>query len=83
MYKETICYQTFDGNLFIEESKAIEHSEDLLGEQLDVLIRLAIPNIDRSLNYRAAMTLLSKENRESLKELNWKIHQLLNFKESY
>lgn len=36
--KETIVYKTSDGKMFENETKALSHQEDLLGEALDAFL---------------------------------------------
>ena len=79
MYKEAISFITPDGKLFLCENKAREHSQDLLGQELDALVRLAIPDIDRGSNYKAAMALLKEDNRGELKKLIDSISKIIYF----
>ena len=81
MYREVISFSTSDGKLFECENAARKHAQDLLGQELDALVRLAIPNITRSENYKAAMTLLEESNREELKNLIDSINEILLFAE--
>lgn len=79
MYKEVISFITPDDKLFLCEDKAREHSQDILGQELDALVRLAIPDIDRGSNYKAALTLLKEDNREELKRLINSISKIVYF----
>lgn len=81
MYKEVISFITSDGKLFLSEDDARKHAQDLLGQELDALVRLAIPDITRAENYKAAMALLKESNREELKNLINSISEILLFTE--
>lgn len=81
MYKEVISFITSDGKLFVDEDDARKHAQDLLGQELDALVRLAIPDIARAENYKAAMALLSEANRGELKNLIDSISKKLFFSE--
>ena len=81
MYREVISFATSDGKLFECENAARKHSRDLLGQELDALIRLAIPDITRAENYRAAMNLLEESNRGELIKLVNSIIEILLFAE--
>lgn len=79
MYMEVISFITSDGKLFVSEDDARKHAQDLLGQELDALVRLAIPDITRAENYKAAMALLKESNREELKNLIDSINKILLF----
>lgn len=81
MYKEVMRFMTMDGKLFASEDDAIKHSQDLLGQDLEALVSLAIPDATRSENFRAVMTLLQESNREELKNLIHSINEKLRFTE--
>lgn len=81
MYREVISFSTSDGKLFECEDAARKHSRDLLGQELDALVRLAIPDITRAENYRAAMNLLEESNRGELIKLVNSIIEILLFAE--
>lgn len=81
MYREVTSFLTSDGKLFECENAARKHSRDLLGQELDALVRLAIPDITRAENYKAAMNLLVESNREELKNLINSISEILLFTE--
>ena len=81
MYREVLSFITSDGKLFLSENDARKHARDLLGQELDALVRLAIPDITRAENYKAAMNLLEESNREELKNLIDSINEILLFTE--
>lgn len=65
--KEIIAYQCADGTIFTDEKKAAAYDEDLLGQEVDGLLKLAeIPG--RYEQYKYALNMLKKENRQSLAE---------------
>lgn len=73
------AYRTHDGRLFECEKAAAEHAADLLGAELDGLLRLAELDITRQQEYKALMTWLN--NRQELKASIAAIHSLLNYGE--
>jgi hypothetical protein len=76
-FKTVVCYQTYDGKLFTDDRKAKEHSDDLLGEELDGLFKLANMDIERSRQMKALLTLM--KDRKALKQSIDKLHGILNF----
>lgn len=79
MYKQITSFATIDGKLFVSENDASKHAQDLLGQDLEALVNLAIPDATRSENFRAVMTLLQESNREKLKTLINSINEKLIF----
>lgn len=75
--KEIECYKTADGSIFECEDKAKAHAGNLIGAELDGLFLLTGLDITRSQQYKALLTLLSKE-KETAKILN-RLHTLINY----
>lgn len=73
------CFQTQDGRLFEDPRKAEEHADDLLGQELDGLLKLARMDITRNTEYRALMAWMG--NRTDLKAAIDKLYLILNFGE--
>lgn len=73
------CFKTQDGRLFTDPRKAKEHADDLLGQELDGLLKLAQLDITRNMEYRALMAWMN--NREELKAAVNTLHAILNFGE--
>lgn len=76
-FKSVVCYQTCDGKLFESEEKAKAHVDDLLGEELDGLFKLARIDIERSRQMKALLTLMN--DRKALKQSIDALHSILNF----
>ena len=66
------AYQTSDGLLFDSERKAEEHQADLLGTELDGLLKLFNLELSRSQEYSSLVQLMKrkKELRAQLKLIN-------------
>lgn len=79
-YKTVECYQTFDGKLFINEDKAADHADDILGEELTRLLRISDLDITRSQEYKTLMSWMKE--REKLKGIVDKLHAILHLKMS-
>lgn len=79
MIKTITCYKTFDDQLFESEEKAKAHADDLLGEELDGLFKLAFKDIDleRSRQMKALLSLM--KDRKELKKAIATLHAILNF----
>lgn len=60
------AYKTADGKLFTDESKAKAHEQDLLGQELDGLLKLFNLDITRQEEYRALLQLMKRQ--EELKQ---------------
>ncbi len=58
--REITAYQCPDGSLHQSEAKAKAHEEDLLGQELDGLLRLFELDITRNQEYRAIMAVMKK-----------------------
>ena len=81
MYRAVTSFATSDGKLFECKNAARKHARDLLGQELDALVSLAIPDMTRAENYKAAMNLLEESNRGELKNLIHSINEILLFAE--
>lgn len=77
MITAIVCHKTHDGRLFEDESKARAHSEDLLGAELDGLLRLAGLNITRNQEYNALIKWMKQ--RGELSEAIKAVHSLLTY----
>lgn len=75
--REIECYKTADGKIFEDEDAAKAHAADLIGEELDSLLRLCGLDITRSQQYKALLTLLNK-HKETAGIIN-KLHALINY----
>lgn len=73
------CFKTQDGRIFEDYRKAKEHAADLLGQELDGLLKLAQMDVTRNTEYRAIMAWMN--NRAELKAAIDKLHAILNFGE--
>lgn len=80
MHIETTCYKTADGRLFESEEKAKAHAADLLGQELDGLLKLAKIDITRSQEYKALLQWMQQPSE--LKAAVKAIHGLLTFADS-
>jgi hypothetical protein len=58
--REITAYQASDGTLHLREEKAREHDDDLLGQELDGLLRLFDLNITRTQEYRGLLSVMKK-----------------------
>lgn len=77
LHIETIAYKAPDGTLFACEEKCKEYCENLLGEELDGLLKLFKLEITRHQEFQALLGLL--KNQKELKPQILKIAQLLTF----
>lgn len=75
--REIVCFKTYDGELFEDENAAIEHAENLLGEQLDGLLKLFNLDITRNQEYKALIQLLKR--KPELKPAIAAINALLDY----
>lgn len=73
------AYQTSDGQLFTSESKAKEHQDDLLGQELDGLLKLFNLDITRTQEYKSLFQLMKR--RKELHQQIKLISQILDFEE--
>lgn len=69
--REITAYQCADGSIHESERHAIAHDEDLLGQELDGLLRLFELDITRQQEYRALLGVMKKRN-----ELSKAIHTI-------
>ena len=75
--REITAYQCADGSIHESERHAMAHDEDLLGQELDGLLRLFDLDITRQQEYRAILGVmkkrgeLSKAVRTIAKILDW------------
>ena len=58
--KEIHAYQCSDGALFEDEDKAAAHEEDLLGQELDGLLRLFELDITRNQEYKGILSAMKR-----------------------
>lgn len=75
--KTVEAFKTFDGMLFEDEKKARAHADDILGEELDGLLRIAVHNMTRNEEYKFIVSLM--ENRKALRACISKINAILSF----
>ncbi len=76
--REVSAIQCSDGRIFLEESEAKAHEDDLLGQELDGLLKLFKFDgalVTRSMEYKALMAIM-KDRKELLKTLR-KIVEIL------
>lgn len=78
---ETKAYKTPDGKFFENEDKAIAHYHDLIGQELDGLMRLSKINLSRTDEYKLIMGWIAQP-KELKKAIN-AIHALLNIEDQY
>lgn len=66
--KQIDAYQCFDGQIFSDEDKAKAHDEDLLGQELDGLLKLFGfgGKLTRNDEWRGLMNLM--QNRKELRK---------------
>ena len=62
---EIIAYQCSDGSLHTDEDKARAHEDDLLGQELDGLLRLFALDITRVQEHRGLLRVM--QNRKDLR----------------
>lgn len=77
--KEISAYKTADGLLFDSEKQAQQHEDDLLGEELDGLMKLFPMDIYRGTLQKAIIHAMN--NKKELKCCLENILQLLDFNE--
>jgi len=71
------CYKTFDGLLFEDEDKAKVHDDDILGRELDGLLKLAEIDITRNTEYKALLKWMN--SRKELTKAIDKLHAILHY----
>ena len=77
MYIEEItAYKTVDGTVFEDHDAAQKHMEDLLGEELDGLMRLSKIALTRTEEYKLITGWMAQE-QELKKSIN-SIYKILN-----
>lgn len=74
--KEINAYQCSDGTIFIDDRSAKAHEEDLLGQEIDGLLKLYGLDITRNQEYKGCLSVMSK--RQELKETAAAILAILN-----
>ena len=77
--EEITAYQTPDGEIFTDENKADKHYSDLLGEQLDGLMRLSKIQLKRTDEFKLIMGWIDQP--DELKKAICKIHSIIKFNE--
>lgn len=73
--QEITAYIAADGSLFTDEDKAEAHDNDLLGMELDGLLRLFKLEISRHQEYKGLLACM-KERKELLKACHAIVHIL-------
>lgn len=79
-YKTVECYQTYDGKLFTNENEAKAHADDILGEELDGLLRIAELDITRTQEYKTILAWM--EDKERLTKIVDNLHAILHFEDT-
>jgi hypothetical protein len=74
--REISAYQCSDGALFTDENKAKAHEEDLLGQELDGLLRLFELDISRNQEFKGILSAMKR--REEVKTAAAAILAILN-----
>lgn len=77
--REIHAYQCADGSLFTDESKAKAHDDDLLGQEIDGLLKLYCLDITRNQEYKGCLSVMGK--RKELLEASRAILSLLTHNE--
>lgn len=77
MIIELECFKTFDGMLFDDEEKARAHADDILGAELDGLLKMFELDITRNQEYRALLALMKK--RDDLQNTIARLHAILSY----
>ena len=70
------AYQCADGSIFTDEKKAKAHDDDLLGQEIDGLLRLYCLDITRNQEFKGCLSVMGK--REELKNAALAILSVLN-----
>ena len=58
--KEILAYRCSDGVIFSEERKAIAYEDDLLGAEIDGLLKLFNLDISRFQEYKGCLSVMGK-----------------------
>jgi hypothetical protein len=74
--KEINAYQCSDGALFTDDRNAKAHEEDLLGQEIDGLLKLYGLDITRSQEFKGCLSVMGK--RKELAEAAAAILAILN-----
>jgi hypothetical protein len=77
--REIEAYQCSDGALFTDEKKAAAHDDDLLGQEIDGLLRLYGLDITRNQEFKGCLSVMGK--RQELKAAAAAILAILNHAE--
>jgi hypothetical protein len=72
---EITAYQCADGSLFLDESNAKAHEDDLLGQEIDGLLKLYGLDITRAQEYKGCLSVMGK--RKELLEASRAILSIL------
>lgn len=76
-YKIIECFQTYDGKLFTNQDAAKQHADDILGEELDGLLKLAKLDITRNQEYKALLAWM--KDKDVLRVTIDKLQRILNY----
>jgi len=74
--KQITAYQSSDGAIFEDEDKAAAHDDDLLGQEIDGLLRLYSLDISRNQEFKGCLSVMGK--RQELAEAAAAILAILN-----
>ena len=74
--REIFAYECADGKIFKDEKKATAHDDDLLGAEIDGLLKLYALDISRNQEFKGCLSAMAK--RESLRASVSKILEILN-----
>jgi len=74
--KEINAYQCADGSIFTNEKQAKAHDDDLLGQEIDGLLRLYQLDISRNQEFKGCLSVMGK--RAELKTAALAILAVLN-----
>jgi hypothetical protein len=77
--KEINAYQCVDGSIFTSEKQAKAHDDDLLGQEIDGLLRLYALDITRNQEFKGCLSVMGK--RDELKTAALAILAVLNYGE--
>lgn len=77
--KEITAYICADGRLFTNEKKAIDYDEDLLGQEIDGLLRIYKLDLSRNQEFKGCLNAL--KDKKELKKAVSAILQILNHAE--
>lgn len=78
-YKTVECYQTYDGKLFTSEVEAKARADDILGAELDGLLRIAELDITRTQEYKTVLAWM--KDRERLTKIIDNLYAILHFED--